>query len=83
VRKRMYKDGFAPRQDGGDEVRDSRIDLAKISRLSRRQRSPELRRAFARGGVLTFRRCSVDKSDLLNWPEIVFTFPGRSRACKR
>lgn len=28
VRKRMYKDGFAPRKDGGDEIRDPGIDLA-------------------------------------------------------
>jgi hypothetical protein len=28
VRKRMYKNGFAPGKDGGDEVRDPGIDLA-------------------------------------------------------
>ena len=27
--------------------------------------------------VLTFSRCSLHKSDFLNWPEIVLTVPGR------
>ena len=27
------------------------------------------------GETLTFSRCSVHKSDFLNWPEIVFTLP--------
>jgi hypothetical protein len=31
------------------------------------------------GSLLTFRRCSEHKSDFLNWPEMVFTFPGGIR----
>lgn len=28
AKKNVYKDGFSPRKNGGDEVRDPRIDLA-------------------------------------------------------
>ena len=28
VRKSMYKDGFSPRKNGGNEVRNPRVDLA-------------------------------------------------------
>ena len=69
------QNGLLTYKERWHKVGNARIELSQITGLAHDAESRTCGELEI-GSSLTFNRCSAHRSDFLNCPEIVFTFPG-------